>query len=94
MPPDPAFNKIHFNFINLEDLFYFKPNTILDICGIIYDEGKLETARTRFGNKIIRNLLIGDTSKSKVEVTLWEKFSNIKNIKYKKGEFISKLSYS
>ena len=89
MPPDPDFNKIHFNFINIEDLFYFKPNTVLDICGIIYDEGKLEIVRTRFGNKKIRNILIGDTSKSKVVITLWEKFSNIKNIKYKIGEIIA-----
>ena len=70
MPLDQAFNKIHFNFINIEDLFYFKKDTILDICGIIYDEGKIEIIRTKFGNKQIRNILLGDTSKKKVEITL------------------------
>ena len=89
MPPDPCFNNIHFNFINIEDLFYFKEGTIIDICGIIYDGGKTEIIKTKHGNKIIRNILISDTSKKKIYITLWEKFSNDKRIKYEIGEIIA-----
>ena len=89
MPPDSVFNKVHFHFLNIEDLFYFKEGTIVDICGVIYDEGKIEIIKTKYGNKIIRNILICDSSKKKIYVSLWEPHSNNKRIKFEKGEILA-----
>lgn len=89
MPPDSVFNTVHFHFLKIEDLFYFKEGTIIDICGIIYDEGKTEIIKTKYGNKIIRNILICDTSKKKIYVSLWEPHSNNKRIKFEKGEIMA-----
>ena len=40
MPPDSVFNKIHFHFLSIDDLFFFKEGCIIDTCGVIYDEGE------------------------------------------------------
>ena len=89
MPPDSIFNKIHFHFLTIEDIFYFKEGTIIDICGIIYNEGNREIIKTRGGMKNIRNILICDTSNKKIYITIWEPHCNNERIKFEKGEIIS-----
>ena len=88
-PPDPIFNEIHFHLLTINDLFYFKEGTIIDICGIIYNEGKSEITRTKFGNMITRNILLCDNSKKKIYITIWEPHSNNNKIKFEKGEILA-----
>ena len=88
-PPDPIFNEIHFHLLNIGDLFYFKEGTIIDICGIIYNEGKSEITKTKHGNRITRNILLCDNSMKKINITLWEPHSNNIKIKFEKGEILA-----
>ena len=89
MPPDPIFNNIHFHFLTIDDLFYFKENCIADICGIIYDEGEARYFNMKDGQKYMRNVLIADTSMKKITVTLYEPHSNDKKIKLQKGSILA-----
>ena len=89
MPQDSVFNKIQFHFFNINELYYFKEGLLVDICGIIYDEGKIEIIKTKYGTRIIRNILICDTSKKKIYISLWEPHANNKRIKFEKGEIIA-----
>ena len=89
MPQDSIFNKIQFHFFNINELYYFKEGLLVDICGIIYDEGRIEVIKTKYGTRIIRNILICDTSKKKIYISLWEPHANNKRIKFEKGEIIA-----
>lgn len=88
-PPDSIFNQIQFHCLMIDELFYFKEGTIIDICGIIYDEGKTEIKKTIYGNKLIRNILICDTSKKKIYISIWEPHCTNNRIKFEKGEIIA-----
>ena len=89
MPQDSVFNEIHFHFLSIDELLYFKEGTIIDICGIIYDEGRIDIYKTRRGLQNIRNILICDTSNKKIYITLWEPHCNNDRIKYERGEILS-----
>ena len=89
MPPDPIFNSFTFHFLSIDELFFFKTGTIIDICGIIYDGGKTEPIKTINGNKLIRNILICDTSRKKINIAVWEPHCSNKEIKFEKGEIIA-----
>ena len=89
MPHDPIFNSTTFHFLSIEELFFFKTGTIVDICGIIYDGGKPEPTKTINGNKLIRNILICDTSRKKINIAVWEPHCKNKEIKFEKGEIIA-----
>ena len=89
MPPDPIFNQTNFRFLSIEELFFFKKGTVIDICGIIYDEGKIEPVKTINGIKCVRNILICDTSKKKIYISLWEPHCTNKRINFEKGEIIA-----
>ena len=89
MPPDPVFNNIHFHFLSIDDLFFFKEGCIVDICGIIYDEGEARYFNMKSGQKYMRNVLIADTSMKKLTLTLYEPHSNDKKIKLQKGSILA-----
>ena len=89
MPQDSVFNEIHFHFLSIDELLYFKEGTIIDVCGIIYDEGRIDIYKTRRGLQNIRNILICDTSNKKIYITLWEPHCNNDRIKYERGEILS-----
>ena len=89
MPPDPVFNQIHFHFLTIDDLFFFKEGCTVDICGIIYDEGESRYYNMKIGQKFMRNVLIGDMSMKKVIITFWEPHSKDNRIKLEKGEIIA-----
>ena len=89
MPNDAIFSQFFFHFLSIAELFYFKQGTIVDVCGVIYDEGIPQITRTKFGLKIIRNILICDDSMKKIYVALWEPHSNNNKIKFEKGEIIA-----
>ena len=65
MPQDSVFNNIHFHFLMIEDLFFFKEGCIVDTCGIIYDEGEPRIYNMKNGQKFMRNVLIADSSMKK-----------------------------
>ena len=89
MPPDSVFNNIHFHFLTIEDLFFFKEGCVVDICGIIYDEGEPRIYNMKNGQKYMRNVLIADTTKKKLNITLYEPHSKDDRIKLEKGEIIA-----
>ena len=89
MPPDPVFNNIHFHFLTIDDLFFFKEGCIVDICGIIYDEGEARYFNMKTGQKYMRNVLIADTSMKKLTLTLYEPHSTDKRIKLEKGSILA-----
>ena len=89
MPPDPVFNNIHFHFLKIDELFFFKEKCIVDICGIIYDEGESRYYNMLNCQKYMRNVLIGDTSMKKIILTLYEPYSKDERIILKKGEIIA-----
>lgn len=89
MPDDSIFNNIHFHFLNIEDLFYFKEGCIIDTCGIIYDEGESRIFNMKKGQQLMRNIIIGDNTMKKIIITLYEPFSKNSNIKFKKGEILA-----
>ena len=89
MPPDPVFNNIHFHFLTIDDLFFFKERCMVDICGIIYDEGEARYFNMKNGQKYMRNVLIADTSMKKIIFTLYEPYSNDKKIKLQKGSILA-----
>ena len=91
LPPDSIFNNIHFHFLNIDELFYFREGTIVDVCGIIYEEGKIEVLNTRFGYRMLRNILILDNSLKKIYISVWEPVCQNNRIKFEKGEIIKKL---
>ena len=89
MPPDSIFNKINFHCLTIDDLFYFKEGTIIDICGIIFNEAKLDIIKTRNGSKMLRNIMIIDKSMKKVYITIWEPHCQDNRIKFEKGEILA-----
>ena len=89
MPPDSVFNNIHFHFLLIEDLFFFKNGCVVDICGIIYDEGEPRYYNMKTGQKFMRNILIADTSMKKMVITLYEPHSKDTRLKVEKGEILA-----
>ena len=89
MPQDSVFNNIHFHFLTIEDLFFFKEGCIVDTCGIIYDEGEPRIYNMKNGQKFMRNVLIADSSMKKVVITLYEPYSKDTRIKIEKGEILA-----
>lgn len=89
LPPDSIFNNIHFHFLNIDELFYFREGTIVDVCGIICEEGKIEVLNTKFGYKMLRTILILDNSLKKIYISVWEPVCQNDRIKFEKGEIIA-----
>lgn len=89
MPDDIIFNKINFHFLTIEELFYFRENCIVDICGIIYDEGEPRIYNMKNGQKYMRNVLIADSSMKKIIISLYEPHSKDIRIKFEKGEILA-----
>ena len=89
LPPDSIFNNIHFHFLSIDELFYFREGTIVDVCGIIYEEGKIEIVNTRFGYRMLRTILILDNSLKKIYISVWEPVCENNRIKFEKGEIIA-----
>ena len=89
MPPDSVFNKIHFHFLSIDDLFFFKEGCIIDTCGVIYDEGEPRIYNMKDGQKFMRNVLIADSSKKKMMITLYEPHSKDTRLKIYRGEILA-----
>lgn len=89
LPPDSIFNNIHFHFLAIDELFYFREGTIVDVCGIIYEEGKIEVVNTKFGYRMLRTILILDNSLKKIYISVWEPVCQNERIKFEKGEIIA-----
>ena len=89
MPPDSVFNNIHFHFLTIEDLFFFKEGCLIDTCGVIYDEGEPRIYNMKIGQQFMRNVLIADASMKKMVITLYEPFSKDMNLKIEKGQILA-----
>lgn len=89
MPQDSVFNNIHFHFLTLGDIFFFKEGCVVDICGIIYDEGEPRYYNMKNGQNFMRDIIIGDSSMKKIIVTLYEPHSKDTRIKVEKGEILA-----
>ena len=89
MPPDSVFNNIHFHFLTIEDLFFFKEGCLIDTCGVIYDEGEPRIYNMKIGQQFMRNVLIADTSMKKMVITLYEPFSKDTNLIIEKGQILA-----
>lgn len=89
MAQDPVFNNIHFHFLTIEDLFFFKEGCIVDTCGVIYDEGEPRIYNMKIGQQFMRNVLIADSSMKKIEITLYEPFSKDTSLKIENGGILA-----
>ena len=89
MPPDHVFNKIHFHFLKIDDLSFFREGCLIDTCGIIYDEGEPRLYNMKKGQFFMRNVLIGDNSMKKIWITLYEPYSKDIRLKIEKGQILA-----
>jgi hypothetical protein len=89
MAQDPVFNNIHFHFLTIEDLFFFKEGCVVDTCGVIYDEGEPRIYNMKIGQQFMRNVLIADSSMKKIEITLYEPFSKDTSLKIENGGILA-----
>ena len=67
--------KNQLNIIHISDLQYSKIYTIVDICAIVLDSTDVVMKSTRNGLQPLKKLILGDTSKYQVELSLWRMHS-------------------
>ena len=87
-PKKDEFNiikKSMLNLIKISDLPKLKIYTIIDICALVIDCTDVVVKITRNGSQPLKKLILGDTSKYKVELSLWRMLTKI-NIQ--KGDIV------
>ena len=70
----------HLNIINISDLQNLKIYTIVDICAVVLESTEIVVKSTKNGLQPLKKVILGDTSKYKVELSLWRMHSQT-NIK-------------
>ena len=75
----------HINIIPINELGSLTLYSMVDVCGIVLDVGDKTKKNTKNGSQYMKKVIIGDTSQSKIELSLWRHHASVE---LKKGDII------
>jgi replication factor A1 len=65
--------KVHYSFVNIDQISDVPPNEVVDVIGIVQAVGEVSTIKTKKDNRDLqkRNITLVDTTDRSIELTLW-----------------------
>ena len=102
VPDNGSFRESQCSFVKINEINDMSQGNIIDIIGYVIEVSELKTLNTKRGEMIIRNIIIGDDSGYKINITAWKPFCDIeipineiiafKNLRINEYNGIKKLS--
>lgn len=85
VPDEGVIKNGHINIIPINELGGLTLYSMVDVCGIVLDVGDKTKKNTKNGSQYMKKVIIGDTSQSKIELSLWRHHASVE---LKKGDII------
>ena len=66
-----------YNIVPIAEIAPLALYTMVDVCGTVLESGEKEEKSTKKGPQLLRKIVIGDSSKAKIELALWRTHAEI-----------------